>query len=264
MSLTAEFMREAARHFITTVALITTQGEHGPNVMSAEWTFNVSYNPMRIIILVHSADATHDNIVETKEFGANFASEEQAILANLAGAYTGKEVSKLSSELFHTYPAKKIRAPMILGCFLNAECRLLQTFETGDHTMFLADVIEIHYDVNKNPLLYGQRKYWSLGPAIESQPLLYVTCTVRTDQMRLDGRLQGVEKHPQRIALRLLREGQGVFEDTAETDQYGYFELIRQSNSTPSKGMYFAEARWNHLTARANSTFENYGTVSEA
>ncbi len=249
-------MREAARHLITTVALITTQGVDGPNVMSAEWTFNVSYNPMRIIVLISQDEATHANILDAKEFGVNFASDDQAILANLAGAYTGKEVSKLSSELFHTYTAKKVHAPMLSGCFLNAECRLIQTIETGDHTMFLGEVIEVQYDATKNPLLYGQRKYWHRGQAIEKQPLLYATCTIRSDQMRLDGRLQGVEKHPQSIKLKLAREGEMVFEENVNTDQYGYFELIRQPNSSPSSGTYTAEASWNDLTGKATLRFQ--------
>ncbi len=243
--------REAARHFLTTVALITTHGRHGPNIMSAEWTFNVSYNPMRIIVLVHRDDATHDNITETKEFGANFASDDQAVLANLAGAYTGKEVRKLSSELFHTYPAKKITVPMISGCFLNAECLMIQAIETGDHTMFLADVIEIQYDPMKNPLLYGQRKYWHQGNPIEKPPLLYVTCTILPNQLRIDGSLQGIEKHPQSIILRLTREGEEILNETTETDQQGYFEHIRQPSSPPAKGTYLVEAKWNSLIGKA-------------
>lgn len=255
MSSTAQLMREAARHLITTVALITTQGKEGPNVMSAEWTFNVSYNPLRIIVLISQDEATHANIHHAKEFGVNFASEDQATLANLAGAYTGKEVSKLSSELFHTYPAKRIHAPMIIGCFLNAECRLIQTIETGDHTMFLGEVVEVQYDNTKNPLLYGQRKYWRRGDPIEKRPLLYVTCTVHPSQLRMDGRLQGVEKHPQSIALKLTCAGEEVLNETVETDQYGYFELIRNPNPTPSKGTYLAEAKWRDLTGKATLVY---------
>lgn len=255
MSSTTQLMREAARRLITTVALITTQGGDGPNVMSAEWTFNVSYNPMRIIVLISEDEATHANILGAKEFGVNFASDDQATLANLAGAYTGKEVSKLSSELFHTYPAKKIHAPMLSDCFLNAECRLIQTIETGDHTMFLGDVVEIQYDATKNPLLYGQRKYWRLGDPIEKPPLLYVTCTVHPNQLRMDGRLQGIEKHPQSITLKLTREGEEILNEAVETDQYGYFELIRNPNPPPSEGTYLAEAKWRDLTGKATLVY---------
>src|SRR5208337_309056 len=124
--------REASRQLTTTVALITSSGQHGPNVMSAEWTFQVSYNPMRFMVLVYPNDATYDNIHNSNEFGVNFLSDDNAVLANIAGSYTGKEVNKLSSELFHTYPAKVIRAPMIAECFLNAECRLIQVLNVGE------------------------------------------------------------------------------------------------------------------------------------
>ncbi len=121
--------------------------------------------------------------------------------------------------------------------------------------MFLGEVVEIHHDDTKSPLLYSQRKYWNRGNLIEKQPLLYVACTIRSDQLRLDGRLQGVVNHPQKIALRLLHQNKVVLTETADTDEFGYFELIRSANSTPSKGIYLTEASWSNLTGKASSTF---------
>jgi flavin reductase (DIM6/NTAB) family NADH-FMN oxidoreductase RutF len=135
--------------------------------MSAEWTYQISYNPMRLIAGIHPGDATYDNLIDTGEFGANFLSDDQAILANLGGAYTGKEVSKLSSELFKTYPAREIKKlPMISGCFLNVECRLIRdhgTLNLGDHAVFVGEALRLQHDPAKRPLLYTQRSYWRVG-----------------------------------------------------------------------------------------------------
>lgn len=132
---------------------------------------------------------------------------------------------------------------------------MIQTIDTGDHTMFLADVLEIQYDAGNNPLLYGQRKYWHRGDPIDKPPLLYVTCTVRPNQLRMDGRLQGIEKHPQSIELKLTRAGEEVLNETSETDQYGYFELIRKADLAPSHGTYLAEAKWKNLTGKATIVY---------
>ena len=240
---------------ITSVALITTTGARGPNVMAAEWTFQVSYRPMRLAVLVHPRDATHDNLRESREFGANFLSEEQTSLANLAGHYTGREVNKLTSEIFRTYPAKKIRAPMVSGCFVNMECKVVEVLETGDHTMFLGEVVEVQFDPEMKPLLYSQRRYWDRGPLIEKKPFIYVTCTIDSGQVRLDGRLLGPENHPQDVSLTLSRNiGSQLFKEKTQTDEHGYFHFA-ESMSALEKGVYVAKAEWNGLSGTASTQF---------
>ncbi len=254
MSISPDPFREASRNLITGVALITSIGKKGPNVMSAEWTFQVSSRPMRLITLVHRGDATHDNILETREFGVNFASDNQAALASLAGAYTGREVNKLSSQLFQTYPAKRIQAPMVAGCFLNAECRLLETFETGDHTMFLGEVLEVASDPNKGPLLYSQRRYWQRGQQVAKKPLTYATATISGDQFRINGRLQGLENYPQTVTVTVSNtNGEQIARENVRTDEYGYFELVKLSNSA-LKGNYVAKVEWNGQVGSAVAT----------
>src|SRR5512136_2907530 len=120
-----ESLRDAFRAFTTTCALITTDGPRGPNVMAAEWTFNVSYRPFLILVAIDPANATHDIILESKEFGVNLVSEDQTAAMAFAGHFSKAEVDKLSSERFETYPGQTIHAPMIRGALLNAECRLL-------------------------------------------------------------------------------------------------------------------------------------------
>jgi flavin reductase (DIM6/NTAB) family NADH-FMN oxidoreductase RutF len=77
------------RQFLTNVGLITTDGPHGPNVMAAEWTHHISYNPSLIAINVRGNDATAENINHSKEFGVNLAADGQNILCSLGGKYTG-------------------------------------------------------------------------------------------------------------------------------------------------------------------------------
>ncbi len=219
--------------------------------MSAEWTFQVSYRPMMLIVLVDRGDATHDNILETREFGANFLGDDQASLSSLAGAYTGKEVNKLSSDLFQTYSGKKIQTPMISGCFLNAECQLKQVIEAGDHTMFLGEVLDVQFDESKSPLLYSRRRYWQRGPQLTRKPSIYITHTVGSDFLRVDGRLQGVEKYPQTVDLTLSSNREAsLVKEAVETDENGYFELVRP-NTFEEKGVYTVRAEWKGLTGTA-------------
>jgi flavin reductase (DIM6/NTAB) family NADH-FMN oxidoreductase RutF len=153
------------RQFLTNVGLITTDGPYGPNVMAAEWTHHVSYSPSLIAINVRGDDATAENINQSKEFGVNLAAEDQNILCSIGGRYSGKELDKVAlfKEIGITfYEAKSIKALMIRGAALNAECKLVKQEEIGDHIMFIGEVTDISADENIKPLVYHNGRYWRL------------------------------------------------------------------------------------------------------
>ena len=167
---------DAFRAFTTTCALITVNGPRGPNVMAAEWAFNVSYDPFLIEVHVDKANVTHDEILAAGEFGVNLVSEEQGAQMRFAGHFSKMETDKLSSEVFEAYPAKRIKAPMLHGSVLNAECRLVQHFPVGDHTVFIGEVVEFSVDSEKRPLILHHGSH-RLGEKIERAPALILAAT---------------------------------------------------------------------------------------
>ena len=159
------------RQFLTNVGLITTDGPYGPDVMAAEWTHHISYSPSLIAVNIRGRDTTAQNIIDSKEFGANLAAEDQNILCSLAGRYSGKHLDKIAffkeiGVVF--YKASKIKALLIRGAAMNAECKLIRQEEIGDHIMFVGEVIEITADENIKPLVYHNGKYWKLGDNLPS------------------------------------------------------------------------------------------------
>lgn len=160
---------KAQRYFTTGVSLITSFGPHGQNVMAAEWTMQISYNPMLIAVFIHEDSATFENIIKTKEFGINVSSDEQTMIVNIAGGYSRREIDKLKiKDSFEFLPSKKIKSVMIAGCIINAECQLVAMKKLGDHTMVVGKVLTISYNETKKPLIYHSGKYFRIGPIIES------------------------------------------------------------------------------------------------
>ncbi len=161
------------RQFATNIGLITSDGPHGPNVMSAEWTHHLSYAPSLIATCIRDADATAKNIEQSKAFGVNLAAEGQNVICSAAGGETGLEVDKiavLKALGIEFYPGTKINAPMIKGVAMNAECRLVQALPLGDHITFIGAVVEISADENAKPLVYHSGKYWTLGAPVQKPP----------------------------------------------------------------------------------------------
>lgn len=260
-TMSSENMRDAFRTFTTTCALITTDGPRGPNVMAAEWAFNVSYDPFLILVAIDPANRTHDMILESKEFGVNLVSEDQVAAMGFAGHYSKEDTDKLSSELFDTYPGKKIRAPMIRNALLQAECRLVQTHVLGDHTAFVGEVLEFSVAPEGKPvaLHHGSRR---LGERIARPPGLVVAVTPMQAKpgtgLEATGELTGPGRAGQTVEV-WLRDPAGnvVAKGEALTDDEGGFRSpLELPDSTPA-GRYHVEARSGGLTGRAHLEISN-------
>ena len=139
--------------------------------MAAEWTHHISYSPSLISVNIRGHDATARNIEASKEFGVNIAAEDHNVICSIAGRYSGRNVDKISilkeSGIASFYDAKQIKAPMLQGAAMNAECKLIkQEDQLGDHIMFVGEVIHISADENKRPLVYYNGRYWMLEETI--------------------------------------------------------------------------------------------------
>ena len=172
--------------FVTNVGMITSHGPNGDNIMAAEWTHHVSYSPGYIAVCLREDHATAENIKVTKEFGVNLAAQDQGWVSSVAGGSSGHQVDKVAAlkalgVKFHT--GNKIKAMMITGAAMNAECKLIQTVKLGDHTMYVGEVVEATAG-DKPPAIFHSGKYWHFGEAI-SKPA----------QNFLDKVAQAVEKN---------------------------------------------------------------------
>jgi len=154
----------------TNVGLVTSDGPVGPNVMSVAWSYYVSCSPSMMAVCINPHHATHQNILETKEFGLNICAGDQSVLASVSGMKSGALVDKIKilKELgFEFYKGFQIKPLMIKGASMNAECKVIKEIEIGDHTMFVGEVVDLKADTSKNPLVYMNGKYWEFGKQIE-------------------------------------------------------------------------------------------------
>ncbi len=161
-------MSDAHRYFATGVSMITSGGAKNSNVMAAEWTMQISYDPMLIAIFIHKGSVTLKNITKTKEFGVNMASDEQSTAISTAGGFSRIELDKLLiTDVFKTVKPKKIKTPLIQGCVISAECKVVMKKTIGDHVMIVGKVVRIRHDKTKKPLIYHRNRYFQIGLPIE-------------------------------------------------------------------------------------------------
>lgn len=160
---------DAALKFITNVGLITSDGPHGQNIMAAEWTHHVSYQPGMIVICPGPDKATLANIRATKKFGVSIASVDQSVMASVSGSVSGKGYDKIAAlkELGFTFHAgKKTGLPMPDGAALSVECTLHKEITLGDHVTLVGEVVSVTAS-QKEPLAYHNGQYWQLNAPVE-------------------------------------------------------------------------------------------------
>ncbi|MSR71602.1 MAG: flavin reductase family protein [Candidatus Taylorbacteria bacterium] len=159
-----------SKMFVTNTGLITSNGPMGPNVMTAAWTHHISYDPPLIMVNADADEATFDNILATKEFGVNLASDQQNVLSSISGKYSGKDINKIAllKELgFEFYDGEKIKAPMVKGAALNIELKLIKHEPMGDHIILIGEVLTSSVNKSAKPIIYNAGKYWKFGENIE-------------------------------------------------------------------------------------------------
>lgn len=155
----------------TSVGLVTSRFQGKDNVMACEWAIPVSFRPVQFLIVIGKNKKTAELILESKEFGITFASDEQATLSHISGSYSGHDMEKFEFHNFPTREGKIINAPIILDGLLAVECKLAHTLDIGDRYVFVGEAVYAELWDDKSPLIYHAGKYYSLGTNIPKPKL---------------------------------------------------------------------------------------------
>jgi flavin reductase (DIM6/NTAB) family NADH-FMN oxidoreductase RutF len=111
------------------------------NLITLSWCTPTSFNPPMVAISVGHQRYSHNLIEETKEFVVNIPTMDILKDVLLCGRTTGKTSDKLKKTLLTPFPAKRVKTPIIKECVAHIECKLIQQIETGDHTLFVGEVL---------------------------------------------------------------------------------------------------------------------------
>jgi flavin reductase (DIM6/NTAB) family NADH-FMN oxidoreductase RutF len=84
---------------------------------------------------------SHKLIQETNEFVVNIPTMDIVKEVLFCGRTTGKTRDKFKETRLTPMPAKKVKPPIIKECVAHLECRLHRKIATGDHTLFVGEVL---------------------------------------------------------------------------------------------------------------------------
>jgi len=127
--------------------LVSCVGKAGKsNIITLAWAMPTSINPPLVAISVAPPRYSHGLIEETQEFVVNIPTMEILRETLFCGRKSGSECDKFKETGLTPLPAKKVKPPIIKECVAHLECRLHSQFTTGDHTIFVGEIVEAYAD----------------------------------------------------------------------------------------------------------------------
>lgn len=114
------------------------------NALTIAWSTPTSFNPPMVAVSISPKNYSYSIISESKEFAINVPSIEFLDDVYYLGSVSGREVNKLELRKIRVSKGKRINSPILEDCYANLECKVEKEIVTGDHTLFIGQVLAVY------------------------------------------------------------------------------------------------------------------------
>lgn len=129
------------------IDLVVSRSADGQvNVMPVGWSMIASSSPPLYAVAINAGHYTTRLIRETREFVIAVPSTELGLATYYCGTHSGWNGDKIGPSGLELLPAAKVQTPLLRGAVFNLECVLHSELETGDHVLFVGEVVAAHLD----------------------------------------------------------------------------------------------------------------------
>ncbi|WP_188697355.1 flavin reductase family protein [Pullulanibacillus camelliae] len=145
--------REAMGKFATGVTVVTTLDEEEIHGMTANAFMSVSLHPQLVLISIDQKAMTLRKIEKTGVFAISIlANTQKQASKHFAGQL--QEIDDKVFDWFNDFPVIRQALAYLL-------CRVHDTYAVGDHTLFIAEVVDLEVK-DGLPLVFYQGRYHQL------------------------------------------------------------------------------------------------------
>lgn len=149
--------------FPTGVAVVTAMAPGGPpHGMTCSSLSSVAVEPATLLVCIRRTSPTLAAVLDTSAFAVNLLHDRARSAAQLfaSGAADRFGRGRWTHEPGFAGPH------LVDDTHAVADCRVAHSVVVGDHTVVFGEVFEVSPPPARpaGPLLYGLRRFWSLGP----------------------------------------------------------------------------------------------------
>ena len=142
------------------VVLLTTAAKGRANVMTMSWHMMVEFTPPLVACIVSPADHSFAALRRAKECVIAIPSVELAPKVVEIGNCSGRDVDKFERTGLTPVPARLVAPPLIVECFANLECRVVNTRLVNTYSLFVLEVVKAWIDpARKEPRTIHHQGY---------------------------------------------------------------------------------------------------------
>lgn len=138
-----------------TVLAVSVSKEGKPNIITLGWNMPTSFSPPMVAISVGLTRYSHKLISESHEFVLAFPSEDMKDAVLFCGTHSGRDVDKFKATGLTPIKAKYVKPPLIAEATVNMECQVVGSIRTGDHTIFVGEILAAYISDEDKPILFN-------------------------------------------------------------------------------------------------------------
>ena len=120
------------------------------NVITLCFSMYSSYKPNIMSVAVQNEFLSNQLFKEADEFVLAVPGERMADIAMGCGVDSGKNVDKVKKYGIELIDSSIVSVPSIKQAIANIECKKINQFESGDHTIFTGEVLGFFVNINNN------------------------------------------------------------------------------------------------------------------
>lgn len=121
------------------VYVVTVGKGNDGNAFTASWLTQVSSEPPMIALAVHNKHQSCPRLKEAGAFAVNMIAKGQEVVAKTYYGPAESGYEKLKSAIVKSGPITG--SPLLNGTIGFLDCKIIQNVTTGNHTLFIAEVV---------------------------------------------------------------------------------------------------------------------------
>ena len=157
MPVTSDEFRSALSRFPSGITVVTTRDSEGRfHGITVSAFCSLSLEPPRVLVCIEKTTGSHEALLESQAFIVNMLNSDQREMSE-----------RFASIIENKFDGMDLVTgldgiPLLLGCIANLECRVTNSFDGGDHSIFVGEIEKaaVH---DGDPILYSRGGYRELS-----------------------------------------------------------------------------------------------------
>jgi 3-hydroxy-9,10-secoandrosta-1,3,5(10)-triene-9,17-dione monooxygenase reductase component len=148
-------LKQVMRVYPQGVTVVTMRTEEGLKGITVSSFISVSLDPPLVLVSIARGSQLHDLFIDAKKFAVNFLADDQKSVSDRFAGRTQARDRFDGLKFSHGVTD----SPIIEGARAVVECEPWHTYDGGDHSIVVGEVVSAKILNNKRPLVYYSQQY---------------------------------------------------------------------------------------------------------